>query len=143
MGRLALCLVLQEIGGHPDNTLPGGGGGGTQLPSFPGMGGGGIHYPDHSLPGGGGGGTQLPSRPGSGGGGIHHPIVKPPKPYPPGFSPGPGMWVIAYVPQQGWKWVAITPGVPEKPQPTPPPDPANPDQTLPGVPGEPPTATPV
>ena len=64
-----------------------------------------------------------------------------------GYRRAAGIWVMAYVPGKGFKWVAVTPGVPEKPQPpeTVPPDPANPDNTLPGVPVDPdnPTAPPV
>jgi hypothetical protein len=54
---------------------------------------------------------------------------------PPGTSPGAGIWVVAYVPGKGLEWVAVTPGVPEKPVPpgetTPPTEPAHPDQGLP------------
>jgi hypothetical protein len=43
--------------------------------------------------------------------------------------------VVAYVPGKGLEWVAVTPGVPEKPVPpgetTPPTEPAHPDQGLP------------
>jgi hypothetical protein len=55
-----------------------------------------------------------------------HPIYHPDKPTPPGESPGAGLWVIAYVPGKGLEWVAITPGVPEKPQPEPPTGPDTP-----------------
>ena len=162
--KLALCLVLQEIGGGVggpggpgiDNSLPGGGP--DHIWWLPGLGGG-VNRPDQGLPGGGGrpdntlpgmGGrpdNTLPGgRPPHVGGrppGLGmpplptHPIYHPDKPTPPGTSPGAGMWVIAYVPGQGFVWVSVTPGVPEKPQPTPPPEggvPVVPDNTLPATP---------
>jgi hypothetical protein len=140
MPRLALCLVLQEIsgGGGPvdpgygipgipgyapggpgiDNTLPGGM---PAHPWFPGHLGGGR--PDNSLPGGRPPhvgnwvpGQGLPPHPSL-------PIYHPDKPTPPGTSPGAGIWVIAYVPGKGLEWVAVSPGVPEKPMPEPEPEP--------------------
>jgi hypothetical protein len=54
-----------------------------------------------------------------------HPIYRPDKPVPPGQSPDSGIWVIAFVPGKGFKWVAVSPGVPEKPTPVPP-DPETP-----------------
>lgn len=161
MPKLALCLVIAEIGGgggnYPDIGLP--------MPQPPGGGGGG-NYPDQGLPGGpahpwlpghlGGIGGPRPDQglpggrpphvgnrpPGSGGPFPTHPIYRPDKPTPPGTSPGAGMWVIAYVPGKGLVWTPVTPGVPEKPQPTPPeggppPDPNVPDNTLPSVPVDP------
>ena len=162
MPKLALCLVIAEVGGgggggdigiwpQPpggpgiDNTLPGGP---PAHPWLPGMiGGGGGGRPDNTLPGGrpphvgnwvpGSGPPPLPT----------HPIYRPDKPTPPGQSPGAGMWVIAYVPGKGLVWTPVTPGVPEKPQPPaggggPPPDPNVPDNTLPSVPVDPEAPTP-
>jgi hypothetical protein len=165
MPKLALCLVIAELSGggnypdiglpvppegggeYPDQGLPGGGS--PAHPWFPGHLGG--PRPDQGLPGGrpphawwGGRPINRPDQ------GLPrppvfptHPIYRPDKPVPPGTSPGAGMWVIAFVPGQGFKWVSVTPGVPEKPQPVPP-DPTNPDNTLPTVPVDPdaPTATP-
>jgi hypothetical protein len=68
---------------------------------------------------GGGGGEHPSNRPPGSGAYPSHPIYHPDKPVPPGVSPGGGIWVLAYVPGQGWKWVAVTPGVPEKPMPEP------------------------
>jgi hypothetical protein len=122
MAKLALCLVLQEVdGGLPSQDLPWQPGHPSQgLPIAPG-------HPSHPPPMAGG----LPT----------HPIYTPPagtKPPAPGSSPGAGLWVVAYVPGRGFTWVAVTPGVPEKPQPptspevpTVPVDPAQPDNTLP------------
>lgn len=158
MARLALCLVLQEVGGpidpgfgniiggpHPDQGLPGSGaypdqglpGGSGGHPWFPG------HLsgprPDQGLPGSGARPDQgLPRPPGS----VNlptHPIYHPDKPVPPGQSPGAGVWVVAYVPGKGFEWVAVTPGVPEKPvpAPVPPGTPTTPpviDNTLPQTP---------
>jgi len=146
MSRLALCLVLSEIGGGPDidNSLPGGGYG----PIDPGFGvGWGGGRPDNSLPGAPGRpDNSLPGRPPHVGGrppgqGVtlpSHPIFRPPagtKPLPPGVSPGAGLWVVAYVPGKGFNWVSVSPGVPEKPQPTPPGGTV--DNTLPSVPVDP------
>lgn len=156
MPKLALCLVIAEIGGgsgnYPDIGLP--------MPQPPGGGGGEGNYPDQGLPGGpvhpwfpghlGGIGGPRPDQglpggrpphvggrpPGQGVNLPSHPIYRPDKPTPPGQSPGGGLWVIAYVPGQGFKWVSVTPGVPEKPTPLPP-DPETPttpptvDNTLP------------
>jgi hypothetical protein len=152
MPKLALCLVIAEIGGGMGPIDPGfgvtpptdPGYGRPEIPGLPGMGGPGI---DNTLPGGG----AHPWLPGHLGGRPHpghglprppvfptHPIYRPDKPVPPGTSPGAGMWVIAFVPGQGFKWVSVTPGVPEKPQPpTVPTDPAHPDNTLPAVPVDP------
>jgi hypothetical protein len=148
-------MIIQEVGGPGiDNALPGFGG-----PVDPGYGRPIYHpghpdhglpsygHPDQGLPGGGGhpsqglpGGGHISNRPpGSGGGGLpSHPIYTPPagtKPTPPGVSPGAGLWVVAYVPGKGFQWVSVTPGVPEKPQPTPPGGTI--DNTLPTVPVDP------
>ena len=87
MAKLALCLVVQEIGG--DGPVdPGYGVGGGAHPWFPGHIGG--PRPGHGLPGSPGHpgnwvpGTPLPS----------HPIYRPDKPVPPGQSPGAGLWVV-------------------------------------------------
>ena len=133
MPKLALCLVIAELGGgeYPNQDLPGwlAGGGGPD-------GGGRPPRPDQGLPGGGGHpwfpGHGRPDRPDQGlpggppmypgnrppGQGMpplpSHPIYHPDKPTPPGQSPGSGIWVIAFVPGHGFKWVAVSPGVPEK-----------------------------
>jgi len=165
MSRLALCLVIQEIGGHIDNALPGMGGPvdpgyGQGHPIMPGFGGGwgSGARPDQGLPGGGGHPSQgLPGSgahpgnrpPGSWGGrpdqglpgGGHasqlpsFPLHPSGQPPKPGVSPGAGLWVVAYVPGKGFEWVSITPGVPEKPQPKPPGGEI--DNTLPTVPVDP------
>lgn len=158
MQKLALCLVIQELGGPGlDNSLPGMSG-----PTDPGYGRPIYHpgHPDHGLPsqpghpgnwvpgqgGPGHPGNALPGSPGhpsnrppgSIAGLPSHPIYNPPagtKPPAPGSSPGAGLWVVAYVPGQGFKWVSVSPGVPEKPQPTPPGGTV--DNTLPTVPVDP------
>ena len=143
MPKLALCLVLADVGGGaPDAGLPGWLGGQVGQP-----------HPGHGLPGSGARPGQLPSgggRPPQGSQLPAYPIHKPGKPTPPGTSPGAGLWVVAYVPGKGFQWVSVSPGVPEKPQPPPegggaPPDPTKPDNTLPSVPVDPenPTAPPV
>lgn len=123
--RLALCLVIQEIGGPVD---PGFGNiGGIGGPVDPGFGVGGGIDPGFGRPGPG----HPANRPPGSGALPTHPIYHPDKPVPPGQSPGPGVWVVAYVPQKGLHWVAITPGVPDKPVPG---EPPSIDNTLPPAP---------
>jgi hypothetical protein len=144
MPKLALCLVIAELGGGGGPVDPGYGideGGGINHPWLPGMIGGGPVDPGYGqgrprpphvgnwVPGSGfphpgnrpPGSVTLPT----------HPIYRPDKPVPPGQSPGAGLWVIAYIPGKGLEWVSVTPGVPEKPQPPPV------DPTAPTVPVEP------
>lgn len=122
--QLVLALALAPLGGgggvDPGYGIPEGGGG--EHPWFPGYGR--PDRPDQGLPGGRpphiggrppGQGVNLPT----------HPIYRPDKPTPPGASPDAGLWVVAYVPGKGFKWVSVTPGVPEKPAPLPP-DPETP-----------------
>jgi hypothetical protein len=143
MPQLALCWVVAPIGGGPTDPGFGNIGGGVD----PGYGIPGGMHPSHDLPGGGGhpwfpghlGGPRpdqgLPGAPGHPGNRPPgsatlptHPIYRPDKPTPPGQSPGPGVWVVAYVPGKGFQWVAVTPGVPEKPVPG---EPPSVDNTLP------------
>jgi len=156
MPKLALCLVIAELGGAGGGPVDPGWGveapvdPGFGIPGLPGFGGG---HPSHPIAGvrpphvgnrppGSGFPPHVGNRPPGSGELPTHPIYRPGKPTPPGTSPGAGMWVIAYVPGKGFQWVSVTPGVPEKPTPTPPTDPAAPDNTLPGVPGEAPAPTP-
>jgi hypothetical protein len=148
MAKLALCLVIQEVGGGPIDPGFGNIGGIGGLP-HPGQGLPGFGHPDQGLPGFGHPSQGLPGQGGHpsqglpGGGGLpSHPIHMPPagtKPPAPGSSPGAGLWVVAYIPGKGFEWVSITPAVPEKPQPPGQPNvptiPVNPDQPNQGLPG--------